>query len=197
MRINQELIVSGTPKPELARALVFLSERLHSEIGRERSKVACVFCSLIIRDFLLEIGFGASVASVIAAYGSNAGGPMSLMGTIGQPSAPVYGFDWAGHLVVISDGFLIDATARPQGSWSGPRGMLVAPLLPEPRPLQFGSPVMARIVAKRGNVTFCFLWCDTKNNGWESKPDATWDFRDQVVANLVSRFRSRYGSMVM
>lgn len=85
-----------------------LYEVIDAKFGAGRARGSCVLCSLIVRDVLENNGIDAHVEPVISTCSISKTDCRTYV--IGDPDMQKVPGRWAGHLVVISDEYLIDPT---------------------------------------------------------------------------------------
>lgn len=142
---------------------------------RGQSKETCLFTSLTIRDFLVEIGFKDATVRGCGFY-ITAVNLWSLgLGTPGQPDTPD---KFNGHAVVIvpSLKLMIDSTLyqaqRPQ--WNGAlSGMMAIPYHRPDQKLQlFNRPVIAGYeLSNDEGVVVSMVWIDRPELQWKKSQD--------------------------
>lgn len=194
-----DMSVVGHPPAKLLKALAVIASDLHQSydadgwIAPGKSKESCILASLTVRDFLKRVGFKdaacRSVCMVVRALKD--GEEVHSLGT-GHPEHKAIGNGWDGHLVVVAQGFLIDATVyqmkRPP--WPELPGMIALPLIDKKLEPVFGLPVLSGIEGcdpvTLNNVDL--VWLDRGDGSWRTAPDCERDRRAGVVARMVRRF---------
>lgn len=180
-----DMLIVGLPPPPLMAAIETLALHIHPLFDRDPrtrrggSKECCVLCALTARDFLARMGFDARVAPVAAVLRTE-----QLTVGVGMPGSAAPSGKWAGHLVALAGGYLIDlalyCARRP--NWSFIRGMVALPVAGTVPNKINGLPVLAGFNVDR---TFSAAWlANDANTGWQAAPDTECSLREPVVAAL-------------
>ena len=198
-----DMIVAEPPPPRLAQALAVIAEYLHPALDMSpmaipgKSRISCILCSLVVRDFLFRGGFRDAqlrpVVFVIRAEDED-GRELHSLG-VGNPQGPDprKGNAWDGHAVVTAGGWLIDTTLyqanRPQ--WPALPGMLAVPLMDDLGLKVMGLPMLSGFVgAGPSESRIDLAWGDQPTNKlWRDAPDAQRPVaRRRVVDFLLEHF---------
>ena len=196
MRVTHQII--GTPPARLHRALMVIGGRLYPLAAKtpafraqpERLRISCVFLALSVRDALRSAGFQAEVRSVALAV-EKAGVRQVVIGSPADRDAGPG--SWAGHLVVLAEGFLIDPSVgqarRPE--WKDLTDILTAPCFDPPRAGSLDEQPMTLLSALIGRQEGVrMLWYDSpENQRWEKGGDARPDRRYRLVEKLTAALR--------
>lgn len=199
-----DLLVTANPPPKMWKALVAIATRAHAAYdecsglapGGLRDK--CLFASLAVRDFLVQIGYSdATVRSCflyIDAVNDKDEQIYSVgMGAPGQKPIPQ---KFNGHAVctVPSLKLLIDLTmyqaVRPH--WQGVVSGMAAVEYHEPRfnQLIHGCPSIAGAQVPLSDRTVRIIWADRSDINWKQQPDFRQknDRRRYVTRALMEAF---------
>jgi hypothetical protein len=162
----------------------------------------CIQHVLVARDFLHAVGFPAeakSVAVYLEAYDGD-----KMLHSLGCGARHLIGHDpnpertgWDGHLVVVTNGHMIDPTfyqfRRPAWPWIPDVALLK--LKSRPRPVftfhgaKKGRPVLAGFAQERDSYHFRALWVSTSaNDDWKRLPAARRDRRDFIVREMMDEW---------
>jgi hypothetical protein len=193
------------PPGKMLKALAVIAERAHpaydecSGFRRGTSHDKCLFMSLAVRDFLVEIGF--SDATVRACFlfvaADNLQGKQIWSVGIGAPrQCPVPGkFNSHAVCTVPSLQLLIDTTAyqaiRPQ--WSGAVGGMAAIKYHEPWQNQHihGCPSIAGAEIELPDRRVMMLWLDRPEVRW--KQDIDFRVRNERRRHVTKAMREAFG----
>lgn len=198
-----DLFLHGTPSPRMAAALAVIAAEMHPAFAADTSlkpdvsKRSCIMAALTVRDFLRGIGFEAEVAACLCYIDAHdfRGEVLHTLG-IGcedwKQGRIIKNDGWQGHLVVVSDGFLIDTTLYParRPQWPDLPGMMALPLDPAPD-FAFGMDAMAGGTMRdfeTGNRVRIAWLAQPKNRWWRDAPDGRWARRRPVVGRMVEVF---------
>lgn len=152
-------------------------EKLHTAFDRAPVKVAegsrdsCILCALTIAELLAEFDIPAEAVPVAAIATAEGVAHGVGVGTEDRPGR------WAGHLVCVADGFLIDA-ALYSLPWDGPKGMMAVQLAPSGT--INGMPIITQIRTRLHRLA----WCKNDNDGWRKYAGRTTSLRRDVVKAL-------------
>lgn len=178
-----------------------VTDAMNEIAGSMTSGGHCIRSSLIVRDYLVALGFAAKVRSVglvIRAwqYGRelhSAGvGVRAMQVAQGYKPPPVVGGGWDGHLVVVVDDreqVLIDPSIgqarRPQ--WSDLPSMIIAPTIaPGNRHKVGGAMAVVTNTRPAEDYRMMITWLPNFGNKvWQDSPEAAPDRRDVTVRDLV------------
>jgi hypothetical protein len=180
-----DLAVLAHPPAKMLKAMVAISARAHpaydecSGIAAGGSKDKCLFMSLAVRDFLVEIGFAdATVRSCFLYIAANdlEGRELWSVG-IGAPGQVYTDGKFNGHTVcaVPSLSLLIDTTIyqaiRPH--WSGAVTGMAAIKYHQPWPHQMihGCPSIAGAGIALPDRSVMMLWLDRPEINWKREID--------------------------
>lgn len=198
-----DMTVIGEWPAKMMKALAVIATELHPAYDRQpgvdrgHSKETCVFTSLCVRDFLVEIGYpdatGRPVAAIVRALDSN-GKTLHSLG-MGTRRLPEKEGKFNGHLVctVPSLGLLIDATLHPaiRPQWGGAlRGMMAAPYhAPDDRFIIDGDKAIAGISIGGDDRVVEVAWTDRPDVKWKRGIDFIRNDRRRAITRaLVERF---------
>lgn len=197
-----DLRIAGTPPPKLGAALVVVGATLHEAFAAqpnlkpEVSLRSCIMASLAVRDFMRRIGFRADVEPClcyIEAY-TILGECLHTLGIGSENDRPkVNRTGWAGHLVCVADGWLIDTTlypARKRPMWELP-GMIATPINVEGTRSAFGYSGMASLAAvddEDGSYTRIRWLHQPRNKLWRHAPDVEPWRRTPVINRMFDEF---------
>jgi len=166
----------------------------------------CIQHALVARDFLRAVSFRAEVKSV-AVYvealqddqllHSVGCGPLSLTGRDPNPEKD----GWNGHLVTVSEGYLIDPTFYQfrRKAWDWIPDIARVKLIPAGQRERFtffgtkkGRPILAAVTGEHDNgYRFRALWMNTPTNTeWVRLPAARLDRRDFIVEEMVEAWKA-------
>src|SRR5262245_682208 len=181
-----------TKTERFAKALRILSE---THFRDPDGTGACIPSSLAVRDFLRELGFAAEVRSVALNMILIKPGTLPRQIMIGSREivGASAGRGWNGHLVVTSNGLLIDPTfirlRRPWWPWLP--AVAIVPVTDrkfrERVAVEGGKsiPVIACLRDNRDGE-FLTMWAETRRNDeWKSAPAARPDRREGTVSWLI------------
>lgn len=166
----------------------------------------CIQHSLVVRDFLHSIGFAATIRSVVIYLRAEHYGVELWSVCCGMKVPAVVepaGGGWDGHLVVESNGVLIDPTfyqfRRPAWGWIDDVAMVrVVPKEKRTRSDLYGlkKPVIAAVARSDDKgYEFSAVWIANPGNaGWHHTPSARLDRRKPIVQVMVEKFKSFKGN---
>lgn len=198
-----EMTVIGVPPPKLLAALAIIADKLHPILDAQprvragHSKVSCIWCSAIVREFLFRLGFRDAElrACVFAIVAEKDGGLVHSLG-IGNPVKPDLKRQdsWDGHAVCTAGGWLIDTTLyqmrRPQ--WANFPGMMALQLLDDDQRVMFwGKRALTGSETKDCGNDIAFAWMDQRENTrWRQAPDyLRRRERSQIVDQLMTHWK--------
>ncbi len=213
-----DMTVMGAPSLKLRNALEIIANHLHQEFARaqwipdkDKSKEACVLCSLTVREFLVRIGFkDAQVVPVCLFLSARKDGRLIKILKVGDPDDKRYNpATWSGHMVVVipSAAFMIDTTLyqanRPE--WKSLPGMAAMPLnatngspfsvkaIPGVSWTEDGALFSLKVIssvswAEDDSYEVTALWLDNPTNkSWRGGRDAQMrNWRISVVNKMIS-----------
>jgi hypothetical protein len=174
-----EMTVFGACTPELTKLMRFVGYNFHRIVNRVHtrpdyadSRMTCGRASLILRDFLRQAEVPAVEASVYCeVFGRGRDGQLRQI-NIGDPDSPDISIDqWNGHVVVLTEGHLIDTTlyrVRHRFHRVGP--MITVPLIMYPLNNADGRQIIARQIHKDVLIQWT-LYAD--NPDWPGIRDGT------------------------
>jgi hypothetical protein len=184
-----DMLVGGSPPPQLSKALRVISESLHPQFAKnwrmppDKSKESCILCSLTVREFLIASGFtSARVAPVCTTMAAWQDDKLLHSLGIGSPEDhEILPGKWNGHMIVIepSTGYLIDTTLyqAQRKQWPDLPGMIAGPLWAERvKGLYLGLDAISGLTLRdddRPGYSFEIAWLDRPgHNSWRDGPDA-------------------------
>jgi hypothetical protein len=165
----------------------------------------CIQHALVARDFLRAVGFRAeakSVAVYIEAYQDD-----NMLHSIGCGARYLLGYDpnpertgWDGHLIVVSEGHLIDPTFYQfrRKAWDWIPDVAVLELIPRAERKAFAfhgasksRPILSGFTHLENSYKFRALWMSTPSNDqWTRLPAARLDRRDYILKEIIEGWRS-------
>lgn len=173
--------------PKMWKALATIADRLHPAYDDQMRAEGfaagsghdkCLFMSLTVRDFLVQIGFtDATVRGVALLLKAEEDGRETWSLGIGVPNQPDQFHKFNGHAacVVPSLDLLIDTTLyqaiRPQ--WHGAiTGMMAVQFLPKPLLNKLtGLDIIAGVEMKQDTHEVTVGWLDRPETNWRKEPD--------------------------
>lgn len=174
-----EMTVYGPCTPELTKLMRFVGYNFHRIVNKVHAKpnyvdsrTTCGRASLILRDFLRQAEMPAEEASVYCeVFGCDRDGQWRQI-NICDPKSPDSPIDqWNGHVVVLTNGHLIDTTLyRVQRCLHRVGPMIAVPLLENPLCNTDGR----QIIARRVHKNFLIQWTLFADNpDWPGIRDGT------------------------
>jgi hypothetical protein len=197
------MTVIGLWPPKMIKALAAIASGVHDGYDIQPdttdggSKETCLFTSLAVRDFLVEIGFRDAVISTCCCVLSAASGDGKQIWSvgIGMPDQEPIPHKFNGHAVVTlpSLGLLIDTTLYPavRTYWRDVmRGMMALPYhKPHSIKVYDRHPFARADVEITTGRTLTMIWCDRPEIKWRRSIDAARNKRRRVMTKyLVSTF---------
>jgi hypothetical protein len=150
--------------PKLQKALDFIARvRFVDPTAEANGPGACIISSLVVRDFLRKIGFEAEVRSVtFLAKATENGKELHSLGIGFKKDLGIKTRDWDGHLIVVSNGLLIDPAFPQRSAWNWTGTAVSARLIPkaERKLLQIHGvdrPIMASLLRDNGDDGYQFF----------------------------------------
>ena len=205
VRIGDDMIAHDKTPPKLLKALAVIADTMHQEFAIEpwiaspdKSKQSCILCSLTVRDFLHEIGFGDAVVRPCCFYIDAHRGKKQLHSlAIGHPEdRPKEEWRWIGHMacVVPSAQTLIDTTLfqAKREAWPELPGMAAVYYAPGVFQTEkyHGLSGIAGMLREEGDYWCRAVWFDKPSNDWRQAGDAKdTSRRKRIIALMAERFQ--------
>jgi len=200
MQIVARVDNDSLPPPRLLKCLAVIAERLHPEFSRpiyehghpDKSKESCILSSLTVRDFLRASGFPRARVQPIQVM-MEARKDEKILHALGIGHPEATGPGWTGHLVAITNRWIVDTTLyqaiRP--AWPHLPGMMCVPIEPGARRIH-GYKVLAALLLEEGDYSNTVVWCDDpRNTGWAKAPDSQPARRAPVVKHLIETLKQQ------
>ena len=177
-----DMLVTRRFSPKMLKALATIAMRLHpgydgfAETVKGKSKESCLFSSLVVRRFLVSVGFADATVQPCTVYlrSERAGQELWSVG-IGMPDKRVVPGRFNGHAVVSvpSERILIDTTLyqaiRPH--WHGALTGMMAVSLDTPTPMVTGLSRLAGFEVQADDFAFAIAWGDRPDINWRREID--------------------------
>ena len=197
-----DMTVVGHWPGKMLKALAVIADRLHPAYDEFEgtilggSKIACLFSSLAVREFLVAIGYDDATVRGCACYMHAIDGSGREIWSVGigkQDENPIEG-KFNGHAVctVPSLGLLIDTTLYPaiRPQWNGAlTGMIALPYWSPTEHKVYDRPLISGLDIQNDDLQFHIGWTDRAELQWRRSTDFRRTARRAAVTQaLIDRF---------